>query len=85
MSVGFVKGPKLLVGFSVSKKIGNAVTRNRVKRRLREAFRAELPKLRKGLYVITAREPAAEAEFARLSQSLRYLLRRQGLYRDDAK
>ena len=85
MSVGFVKGPKLLVGFSVSKKIGNAVTRNKVKRRLREAFRAELPRLRKGLYVVTAREPAAKAAFASLYQSLRYLLRKQGLYRDDVK
>ena len=28
-------------------------------------------------------EAAAEADFARLSQSLRYLLRKQGLYRDD--
>ena len=85
MSVGFVKGPKLLVGFSVSKKIGNAVTRNKVRRRLREAFRAELPLLRRGLYVVTAREAATEADFARLSQSLRYLLRKQGLYRDDIK
>lgn len=84
MSIGFVKGPRLLVGFSVSKKIGNAVTRNKVKRRLREAFRAEMPRLRRGMYVVTAREPSAEADFARLFQSLRYLLRRQGLYRDDA-
>lgn len=84
MAIGFVKGPRLLAGFSVSKKIGNAVTRNRVKRRMREAFRAELPRLRRGMYVVTAREPAAEADFARLSQSLRYLLCRQGLYRDDA-
>ena len=30
MSIGFIRGPKLLVGFAVSKKIGNAVTRNQV-------------------------------------------------------
>ena len=31
------------VGFSVGKKLGNSVVRNRVKRRLREAFRPNLP------------------------------------------
>ena len=48
----YLKGPRLLVGFSVSKKVGGAVTRNKIKRRLRAAFREELPKLRPGLYVI---------------------------------
>ena len=37
------KGRGMKVGFSVSKKVGNAVTRNKVKRRLRECFREKRP------------------------------------------
>ena len=46
----------------VSRRVGSAVTRNRVKRRLREIFRHELPGLKPGLWlVITAKPPAASA------------------------
>ena len=56
MVLSHAKGSRLLAGFVVSKKIGKAVVRNRVKRRLREAFRQYIPRLKKGMYVITAKE-----------------------------
>ena len=73
----YAKGRGLQVGFSVSKKVGNAVTRNLVKRRLRECFRPYLGDVKTGLYVIVARPSAAEATFQSLRRDVRYLLRKQ--------
>ena len=50
------------LGLSVPKANGSAVVRNRLKRRLREAWRAVLPQVRTGQdYVLTARPGLAEA------------------------
>ena len=69
------------VGFSVGKKLGNSVVRNRVKRRLREAFRPNLPLLLPGFdLIVIARDPARDAPFYSLADSLRYLLRKAGLF-----
>ena len=61
------------VGFTASKKIGNAVARNRAKRRLREVVRAILPKFGQAGwdYVIVAKPQATIArDFTALKSDL---------------
>ena len=64
------------VGFSVSKKVGVAVVRNRTKRRLRECIRPLLPEMKKGYYVFVARPSAALADFRQLQSQVNTLLKR---------
>ena len=54
-------GGNARVGLTVSTKVGGAVTRNRIKRRLREAVRLELGNLPPVDLVIVARASAAAA------------------------
>ena len=66
------------VGFTVSKKVGNAVERNRARRRLREIVRlSDAARLRPGNdYVLVGRRAALKAPFARLIEDFRQALER---------
>ena len=65
-------------GFTVSKRLGNAVARNRIRRRLKAAV-AETGVAEGWDLVFIARQRASDADYWTLRRSLRRLVRRAGL------
>lgn len=64
------------IGLSVSKKLGNAVTRNKIKRYIRQAFlELEEDLVNEYDYIIIARKPAAEMNFFEIKSSLVHVLK----------
>lgn len=67
------------LGLSVSKKVGNAVTRNTVRRRLREVFHSAGGRIPGGLdLVVSARPQASEATFEELYEEFLRALGKMG-------
>lgn len=66
-----IEGPR--VGFTASKKVGNAVARNRAKRRLRAAVDRVMPDLAAADtdYVVIARQGTLSRDFADLERDLK--------------
>ena len=74
------EAPHLRAGITVGKRVGGAVLRNRVRRRVREHLRARLAGLTPGWdVVISARPPAAAASFDELGDAVDQLVRRARL------
>jgi len=71
--------PVARLGITVSRKVGNAVVRNRVKRSVREWFRARRPRLAPGVeLVVIGRSAAAGLSGPEIADALDDALRRDG-------
>ena len=74
------------VGFTVSKKLGKAVVRNRVRRRLREIMRLSSEKLDQGYdLILVARSRAVDADYRRLEADALSCCERLHLMKKDVK
>lgn len=72
-------GPVDRLGITVSKKLGHAVTRNRIRRRIREAYRLHEQEIKSGYdIVIVARHAAEHAPFEALMDEMMQMLRQLG-------
>ena len=72
--------PQNRVGITVSKKLGKAHIRNRIRRRLREVYRLNEAQFRPGWdIVVVARSKCVDAEFSKLTKSYLSLAKKAGL------
>ena len=66
------RGKRNRLGVTVSTKLGKAVTRNRVRRRLREIYRLSQPEMKQGYdIVLVARTRAVTASYPELTRAYR--------------
>ena len=68
------------VGFSISKKLGKAVVRNKIKRRIKESYRLNSCKFKKGYDIIfLARINAKSTDFDKIESAVLHLGKLAGL------
>ena len=79
----YLKGRDQRFGFSVSGKVGNAVTRNRIRRWLREDVRRMRTQMKCGKYIFIARQGIAGVPHETLTRELHKLVSRANLLKED--
>ena len=85
LTLGFLKNaepiPMARTGFITSKRVGNAVARNRTRRRLREIFRKHQHKIQSGIWIVTiASARAARGTFRALEDEWLRLGQRASIF-----
>ena len=79
MMIYLPKQGQSLIGISVSKKHGNAVKRNRVKRLLRAVYLPKRGSIRAGYFIVFLPKPADEYSYEKFQAEINRLLKKEDL------
>ena len=81
------KSDKSRIGISISKKVGKAHERNRIRRCIKEAYRLNIDDKVLGGYdlVFIARINAADKDYRELEKSLKYICKKANIIKKDGK
>jgi len=74
----YLHGKAYKNGFTASKKVGNAVYRNRAKRRIRAIFQELSPTITSGTYIFVAKEAIRDTSYENLKHDMNRALKKVG-------
>ena len=78
------KTKNIKVGLAVTKKVGHAVVRNKVRRSLREIIKTQVPNLKQSYnFIVVARDNISEASFEKLSYEFLKLIKKANLINEE--
>ena len=72
------------IGFTATKKIGNAVKRNRAKRRLRALFCEYSTSLKDGTYIFVAKQAINEVSHQQLEHDFKKILNKAKSFKENS-